>query len=41
MMTLISIRLALSEGDSENFHVQDFSRELSIVNSSGDVESCY
>jgi hypothetical protein len=38
-MTLISIRLALREGESENIRVQDFSRELSVVNSSGDVKS--
>jgi hypothetical protein len=38
-MALISIRLALREGETENIKVEDFSRDLSVVHDSGDVKS--
>jgi hypothetical protein len=38
-MTLISIQLALQEGECENVKIEDFQQDISIVSNTGDVKS--
>jgi hypothetical protein len=38
-MTLISIRLALREGECENVKIEDFQQDISIISTTEDVKS--